>query len=260
MAKRYYKYAETHRTIRGRKQKYCTACRQWRNEGDFRKDRAKRDGLKIKCRDCDNAYQHEYQRKRQGYIRKYLKFEERHRTVGGLRQKLCTGCKRWKDEGDFHRDRSFRDGLALQCIECKTGHGRKYREGDAESRRRNLRYEERHRVVNGVKQKLCGGCNQWKDERDFYRNGSTRDRLGFYCKECHRRHAGERCGSKNKGARKNLRYDDRHRVVDGVREKLCSKCGKWKKESAYYRDSSNKNGLSLWCKQCSYASATKPQK
>lgn len=260
MTKRYYKYAETHRTVRGRKQKYCTTCKQWKDESEFRKDRAKRDGLRIRCRNCDDAYEQEYRRKHRGDVRKYLSFEERHRIVDGVKQKLCGGCKQWKDESDFYRNRSSKDGLEFKCIECKAGHGRKYRKGNAESRRRNLRYEERHRVVRGVKQKLCGGCNQWKDHNDFYRNGSTRDGLGFHCKECHTRHACERCGRKNKDARKNLRYDDRHRVVDGIREKLRTKCGRWKKESEYDRQRSNKDGMSARCQKCSHTTATKSQK
>ena len=260
MTKRYYKFRETHRTVRGRRQKYCTTCKRWKDEGDFRKDRAKRDGLKIRCRNCDDAYGQEYRRKHRGDVKEYLSFEERHRTVDGVRQKLCTGCKRWKDEGDFHRDRSFRDGLALQCIECRAGHGGKHRKGNARSRRRNLGYAERHRVVRGVKQKLCGGCNQWKDHNHFYRNGSTTDGLGFHCKECHTRYARERCGRKNESVRRNLRYEERHLVVDGIREKLCTKCRKWKKESEYYTDRARKDGLTGLCRKCSDAATAKSRK
>jgi len=118
MTKRYYKFGETHRTIKGRKQKYCTTCKQWKGESEFRKDRAKRDGLKIGCRDCDSAYQREYQRKHRGNARKYLKFEERHRIIDRVREKLCTKCGKWKKESEYYKQRSDRDGLAGQCRKC----------------------------------------------------------------------------------------------------------------------------------------------
>ena len=246
--------------VKGRKQKYCTICKRWKDECEFRKDRAKRDGLKIRCRNCDDAYGQEYRRKHRGNVKEYLSFEERHRTVDGVKQKLCGGCKQWKDESDFCRNCSSKDGLEFKCIECKAGHGRKYREGNAESRRRNLRYAERHRVVHGVKQKLCGDCNQWKNERDFYRNRRSKDGLGFHCKECEKRQARAHYERWRKRARRNLRYEERHRVVDGVREKLCTKCRKWKKEREYSADRARKDGLSFRCKQCLYTTASKTQK
>jgi len=260
MTKRYYKYPETHRTVKGRKQKYCTTCKEWKGENEFGRDRHRRDGLKMRCKTCDTAYGRELRRRRKKNVREYLRFEQRHRIVKGVRQKLCAHCKQWKDESDFHRNRGTKDGLALWCRECEIGRASKHSGQDRRGARRNLRYEERHRVVAGVKQKLCGDCDQWKEERGFYRNAGTRDGLGFDCKECHRRRARERCGRKNKGARTNLRYDERHRVIDGVREKLCTKCRKWKRDSEYYKCKSSKDGLMGRCQKCSYTATTKSGK
>jgi len=44
--------------------------------------------------------------------------------------------------------------------------------------------------------------------------------------------------------------DERHRVVDGVNEKLCGKCGQWKTEDMYHRHASSRDGLANHCKQC----------
>ena len=87
---------------------------------------------------------------------------------------------------------------------------------------------------------------------EFYRNKTGRDSLDGRCKSCSYKPAGKSHGRKAKGARRNLRYEERHRTVGGVREKLCSKCGRWKKESDFYSDNSKKDGLSYWCKKCSY--------
>lgn len=80
MTKRYYKYRETHRTVKSRKQKYCTKCKKWKGESEFGIDRAKRDGLNIRCKDCYKAYTRELYRKyrKRKKVRDYLRFEERH--------------------------------------------------------------------------------------------------------------------------------------------------------------------------------------
>ena len=52
------------------------------------------------------------------------------------------------------------------------------------------------------------------------------------------------------GLGKSLRYDERHRVVKGSKEKLCLKCRKWKAESQFYKDRSSKDGLQWACNEC----------
>ncbi len=52
------------------------------------------------------------------------------------------------------------------------------------------------------------------------------------------------------GLRKRFRYDERHRVVNGAKEKLCRKCRIWKVESQFYRDRCSKDGLAAWCSKC----------
>ena len=52
------------------------------------------------------------------------------------------------------------------------------------------------------------------------------------------------------GLRKSFRYDERHRVVKGSKEKLCLKCRKWKAESQFYRNRRSKDGLAAWCRKC----------
>jgi predicted transcriptional regulator len=59
------------------------------------------------------------------------------------------------------------------------------------------------------------------------------------------------------GLKKRLRLEDRHRVVKGVKEKLCSKCGKWKDDSQFSKDRSSKDGLVVWCKECLSAARKK---
>ncbi|MFH1716819.1 MAG: hypothetical protein ABIF19_05670 [Planctomycetota bacterium] len=186
MTKRYYKFRETHRTAKGVKQKRCTKCMKWKQEREFGVDRAKRDGLNIRCRDCDRAYGRALRRKyRKGKkVRVYLRFEERHRIVRGVKQKLCYRCKEWKDQSHYYRNRGLKDGLSLSCKDCEKRNARKRLEQKKKGSRRNLKYEDRHRVVKGIKEKLCTKCKRWKRESEYYKQRSHKDGLSVRCKKC----------------------------------------------------------------------------
>jgi len=91
MTKRYYKYEETHQTFNGVKHKRCTKCKRWKEESEFCKNRARKEGLKIYCKGCNNAYSLKLRRKnRKGKkARVYLRFEDRlRREVEQLSKKL----------------------------------------------------------------------------------------------------------------------------------------------------------------------------
>jgi hypothetical protein len=184
MAKRYFKFSETHRTFRRVKLKRCTKCKKWKEESEFHKDRARKDGLRLYCKDCCAAYIQERYRKEGKPVREYLRFEERHRIVRGVKEKLCSRCQQWKYESDYSRNRRSKDGLSFHCKECENGQARKRLELRKKDVRRNLRYEDRHRVANGVKEKLCTKCGEWKNESEYYKQRSNRDCLSGRCKRC----------------------------------------------------------------------------
>jgi len=50
--------------------------------------------------------------------------------------------------------------------------------------RKSKAYEDLHRVVDDVKQKLCRKCNEWKPEAQFHKNASSKDGLAGSCKTC----------------------------------------------------------------------------
>jgi hypothetical protein len=49
-------------------------------------------------------------------------------------------------------------------------------------------------------------------------------------------------------------------VIDGVKQKFCRKCGKWKVEDEFYRNRSAKDGLDDRCRLCSRKDVKKPHK
>ena len=147
MTKRYYKYEETHRTVNGRKQKLCTRCKKWKEESEFNKDRNYKDGLANRCRDCDRTYDRERYRKGKKDVKERLRYEQSHRIVNGIKQKLCCRCKQWKKESLFHRNRRSKDGLQWKCKECESKYARKCYNRIRKTGRKNLRYEDRHREI-----------------------------------------------------------------------------------------------------------------
>ena len=178
--------------------------------------------------------------------KRYYKCEETHQTIKGVKLKRCTKCKRWKELSEFNKDRARKDGLKIYCKNCNSAYALKRYRQNKKQVRDYLRYEERHRVIRGFKEKLCSRCKQWKYYSEFYKNRSSKDGLSCRCKECER----ERVGYKNKGSTKYIRYEDRHSVVNGFRQKYCRKCKKWKSEHKFYVDRSKKDGLSDRCQKC----------
>lgn len=55
--KKHYTYDESHRVIRGVRQKRCRKCRTWKPESKFYKHRRNKDGLDVWCIECNNKAQ-----------------------------------------------------------------------------------------------------------------------------------------------------------------------------------------------------------
>ena len=106
--------------------------------------------------------------------------------------KQCTKCKKWKDESEFSKQPRRKDGLRYWCKKCECEYVHKYYRRDRKNVKKYRSYEERHRVVDGVKQKQCGKCKRWKPEDQFYKYPKTKDRLDWSCKKCIKRKYRER--------------------------------------------------------------------
>ena len=98
--------------------------------------------------------------------------------------------------------------------------------------------------------KQCTKCEKLKDESEFYRKSRNKDGLSYWCRECESDYARRRYNRGGRRLKKYLRYEERHRVVGGVKEKRCSRCKKWRPESRFYKRIRHKDGLAVWCKEC----------
>ncbi len=174
--------------------------------------------------------------------------------------KLCTKCKKLKSKSEYSKNRKNKDGLRYWCKKCEREYKRRYYRKNRETVKKYLRYEERHRIVNRVKQKRCAKCKKWKDEIQFSKDSKNKDGLGYDCKDCVRAYIRERYKKEGKGLKTYYRYEECHRVVDGVKQKRCRRCKSWKTESDFYKRRSNKDGLAVWCKECANKATNKARK
>ncbi len=70
-----------------------------------------------------------------------------------------------------------------------------------------------------------------------------------------------KCNRKDgKSVKKYYSYEECHRVVKGVKEKRCRRCGKWKAESEFYKSLRSKDRLELYCKKCTIEDKGKSRK
>ena len=94
----------------------------------------------------------------------------------------------------------------------------------------------------------------------FNKNIKNKDRLGSHCKDCVRADMREHYKKEGKGLKTYYRYEECHRVVDGVKQKRCCRCKRWKTENQYYKYSKPKDGLAVWCKECANKATNKARK
>ena len=164
--------------------KQCTKCRKRKDKSEFNKHHKSKDGLRYLCKKCEREYKRRYYRRNRGPVKKYFRYEESHRIIDGVKQKRCPKCKKWEKESKFGKKSRQKDGLSYLCKDCGRADMRERYKKDGKGLKTYYRYEERHRVVDGVKQKRCSRCKRWKAESDFYKRRQHKDGLAVWCKEC----------------------------------------------------------------------------
>ena len=98
--------------------------------------------------------------------------------------------------------------------------------------------------------KRCSKCKKQKDESEFSKNRSRKDGLSNWCRDCWRAYVRERYKKEGKVLKTYYRYEECHRVGDGVKQKRCRRCKRWKAESDFYKKRRHNDGLISWCKEC----------
>ena len=72
----------------------------------------------TKYRKCEREYSRKLLKRDKMPLKKYYKFEQCHRISGGVKQKRCRMCMKWKPHNQFYKTSRLRDGLAPWCKQC----------------------------------------------------------------------------------------------------------------------------------------------
>jgi len=128
-----------------------------------------------------------------------------HQIINGIEYKRCIGklCKKnnpegvWKSLDNFGKDNQVWDKLKAICKECKNSGERKNYELNPKRMTEEELQESKIKkyvdayikVINGIKSKQCGVCNEWlsvesfaTDGDKFYINGEQKRR--YECRNC----------------------------------------------------------------------------
>lgn len=98
--------------------KQCTKCKKRKDESEFGKQSKHPGGFRYWCKDCERAYAREHYKPKRGSMKKYSNYKDLHRVYGGVKQKRCGRCKKWKAENQYYKHSRHKDGLAVWCKEC----------------------------------------------------------------------------------------------------------------------------------------------
>jgi len=99
-------------------------------------------------------------------------------------KKRCTKCHKLKSRDKFYKSTQTNDGLRSSCKICMSKDQRALRERRNPSAKKILSYNERHRTVNKIDQKLCSRCSVWKPLSKYRKDSRRRDDRQSHCNKC----------------------------------------------------------------------------
>ncbi|MFF7973084.1 endonuclease domain-containing protein [Streptomyces sp. NPDC007905] len=100
--------------------KHCRKCERNLPLAAFARDRNRRDGLQVHCRECVAEYSAAHYRRRQEATGKPVREE----TDVPSGHKLCRTCGEVEPHSERHRNATASDGLSTRCKACRAARGR----------------------------------------------------------------------------------------------------------------------------------------
>ena len=178
-----------------------------------------------------------------------------------MTSKICSKCNIGKELGEFHKDKSRKDGLSNRCKECRNIYSRQYTIENKESisankkeyrkknteviKERNKKYNEKKKLEKKNEEKLvvnskkCSKCNVDKDIVEFHKDHRTKDGHKSICKEC-----------------RNPSKKSKIPVIElDPTQKLCPACKIVKQVEMFSKHKARSDGLQRECKECYKAKA-----
>ncbi|MBZ6103812.1 endonuclease VII domain-containing protein [Streptomyces olivaceus] len=101
-------------------EKRCTSCKRALSVAQFARDKNRRDGLQVRCRECVAEYSAAHYRRRREALGRAVR--EKVEVPAG--HKLCRSCGEVKPHSEWHRNATASDGLSTRCKACRAVEGR----------------------------------------------------------------------------------------------------------------------------------------
>jgi len=89
--------------------------------------------------------------------------------------KRCSKCGKLKNESEFPKDRTRKDGLHQRCKACKNAYSRQ---------RYKTKQEFKTDTIGSNNLKKCSGCGEIKARSEFSKDRTKKDGLYHLCKVC----------------------------------------------------------------------------
>ena len=93
--------------------------------------------------------------------------------------KECNVCKKVKNETEFYKNKTHKDGLYYHCKKCQNEYKRK-----SNKFKNEIKVKENKKLVVNNLFKRCCRCGKIKEKIEFYKNKNYKDGLCYHCKEC----------------------------------------------------------------------------
>ncbi|MGV9962491.1 endonuclease VII domain-containing protein [Streptomyces olivaceus] len=100
-------------------EKRCTSCKRALSVAEFARDKNRRDGLQVRCRECVAEYSAAHYRRRREALGRTVR--EKVEVPAG--HKLCRSCGEVKPHSEWHRNATASDGLSTRCKACRAVEG-----------------------------------------------------------------------------------------------------------------------------------------
>ena len=154
--------------------KECRKCGRDLSLAAFARDRNRRDGLQVHCRECVAEYSAAHYRRRREAVGKSVR--EHVDVPDG--HKLCRTCGDVKPHGDWHRNAGASDGLSTRCKACRSIQGRQ----DHLKRQYGITEAERDELIASQGGVCCICLSALPEHVDHcHKTGRVRGVLCFSC-------------------------------------------------------------------------------
>ena len=168
--------------------KQCSQCKQWKDESEYYKYSASKDGLNARCKDCIKVYRQREdikERDRRIFHEYYLKVketEEYKKKAEAYREHKLDLNAKWREENKEHM-KKYAEENKEYFIEINRQH-----------KEQNRKYNQEHKkeIEEKYPTKTCSKCKQNLPRDMFYTDSANMDALSYWCKDCQREYNKQR--------------------------------------------------------------------